>query len=512
MPESESPPRTGSAFTSALAPYDRRLRTTEAVARAIRWLAVGALSTLALLSLLWWSGRSTPFPLWALSPLLLAAVPVLQRLWGSPRPRHTVRRLDRQHGYDDLLKTALDIESEDTGRATSALPHLTVERAARRLDAETPEALVPYVWPREALALSALAPLLVALVVYSHRPEAAELLAAPGEARVAQADLATEDAAAPADEGDVPEPEPPPSAEPIMPAGQELEQVTGLGELGEQVEMPESLELSDAQDLGDATAQELEQALEEASETLGDELVQEESRRQEEAGMEPEGGADDAAAAPLAERRAAPQGEHEGRSPEASEGDEAGQDGQAPTEQTEVPSPFKPQLEKSQAEAQAGDQMTAMDVGGEAQQAQQAQGQPSEGDAAGSFGDSTAPQGEEVTPFGDATEMPVTLEIAILEAQKEEEKIEGDKREKASEAQESEVGFRSVRTPSEAVASVTVDRERISWLHRQLVHDYFLELENVLEAQAEKERLAAEARRGAAGRPTTAPSAEGDSQ
>ncbi|MEM6703777.1 MAG: hypothetical protein AAF690_13765, partial [Acidobacteriota bacterium] len=314
-------------------------------------------------------------------------------------------------------------------------------------------------------------------------------------------------------EGDVPEPELPPAPEPVVPAHQELTQVSELGELGDQVEMPESLELSDAVDLGDATAQELEEALEEVSETLGDELLEEETRRQEEAGMEPQGGEDDAAAAPLAERRAPPEGEHEGRSPDASDSAETGQDGQTPTEQNEVPSPFKPQLEKSEGEAQAGDEMTAMDVGGRPQQAQQAQGQPNEGDAAGSFGDSTAPQGEEVLPFGEATEMPVTLEIAILEAQKEEEKIEGDKREKASEAQESEVGFRSVRTPSEAAASVTVDREAISWLHRDLVHDYFLELETVLEAEAEKERLAAEARRNArqARRPGAAQPAEGDS-
>ena len=475
-----------------LGSYDRRRRSTSAARNSLRMLAAGSLCSLALLTLLWWTGRATPFPIWGLAPTLLGLVPLLGRLFGGQELAETAADLDRDQGYDDLLKTGLGLAARSSAeRAVQDLEVLTVARAADRLTEQTPRAVLPWKLQKGALAISGLAPLLLALVVLSHQPGAQRVLGqVPGLPSSADggdelADLASlDDAEAMAEEAPV-EPELPPElTAPKIPIEGLPAELSDVARLGEQIDVAEALELSELRELTGATAEEIAEMLQRASETKGDDLVEEETRRQEDAG--PTGDpADQGGDESLAEPRPGPE-THEGRSAEASEGAEGGED--AAAQQMEIPSPFKPQLEQAQAQSQAGEQMIGMDMGAQGAENEPASGQPNEGDAAGSFGDATAPQGEEVLPFGLPTEMPVTLEIAIVEAQKQEEKIEGEKRERESAAQEATVGFRRVQTPSEVSAAHSITRESVSWLHRDLVRDYFLKLEAVLEAEAERER------------------------
>ena len=87
--------------------------------------------------------------------------------------------------------------------------------------------------------------------------------------------------------------------------------------------------------------------------------------------------------------------------------------------------------------------------------------------------------------------------LLLITLQKKEKEVEGEKRERASEAQESTVRFRRARAPEDYSASTSVSREPVSWLRKDLVRDYFMKLDAVLEAEAERERNEEEASRAA---------------
>ncbi len=479
------------SFSTRLRSFDRRRRLIDGVRDGVRLLALGSIASLIGLSILWWTGHATPFPTWALVPLLLGVVPLLVGWIRGADLHATAVRIDRSEDLRDLVKTAEAIVQEPTDGAFEAL---TVRRADDALQVSSPREALPWSVQGGPVALSLLAPLLIAIVVLSHRLETQQLLAAAAQqAREAVAasleDLEDDPAATVVEEEPLPELAP----ETLTPEERAKLGLTGeptelseLAELAQQLEIEEALQAGEASELAEATAEELREMLENAQEMLGDDLIEDESRRQEEAGMDPaEPSAGDAPT--LSDAEAAPEGGQESQNADSGEtGGELSREEQS--EQMEVPSPTSAQMERSEGQNIAGEETVGMDLGAEPSDAQPTSGEPSEGDAAGSFGDSTAPQGEEVTPFGEATEMPVTLEIAILEAQKEEQKVEGEKRERASEAQESTVRFRAAPAPKDYAASTSVSREPVSWLRKDLVRDYFLKLDAVLEAEAERER------------------------
>ena len=89
-------------------------------------------------------------------------------------------------------------------------------------------------------------------------------------------------------------------------------------------------------------------------------------------------------------------------------------------------------------------------------------------------GESSGPQGSQDNPLGEGSELAVTLELALLQAQEEQERpIERSVRHRASEAQEAKVQRRGIRSVNETTLDEPLPAPVLSRSQAHRVQEYF---------------------------------------
>jgi hypothetical protein len=444
-------------LTGFLRRIDRRERLAPILRGALAGAALGLAALLAR-ALLESSGL-LPSPGGTVLAGLAWLLPVAGAASGYRRPDlgRAAAVGDRRGELLDLLKTAHGIEADDPVQA-SWRP-LLERRAAERVAALDPARLVPMPW-RTVAALAAV--LLAAVLAGSIRPTTADRL--QGGLRGGLQDAGTgeepvgEEAAGalPAETGTEPEPETLPR---LRLSVDQLPRIEP-GE-GQPLDAGDDGELAEAE--GGAQAGAGEAAAAEGAAAANQELLQEVRRQLEEEGTLPP--------APAAA--------------EAETGEAGQQAGSGPT------APADPSLE------QVSDELTAIEAptstpssqlskrsAGTAEVAVPAGMEVKAGDApregsesgdpgAAEGGASTAPQEGFVDPLGaQATELEVTLELALLESKQQEAARETTREMTPSRAAES--GLRaSARDPVAPARESAPARRPVPWSHRALVRSYF---------------------------------------
>ena len=455
-----------------LSRVDRRHR----LAPILRGAAVGAaLGLVALVARALASALGLlPDPAGLLLLLLAWVLPAAGAVAGYRRPdlAGAAALGDRRAHLQDLLKSVHGFAG--TSRDQEAWRPLLERRAAERVAGIQAAAVAPTPW-RPIAALTAL--LLACLL--APQPPGTLIPVGGGLARVdsepsstaAEGQATAEPPQAAPEEAQ----EPPTGEQAVLPrlelsaeqlarlrdaevAGEDAEVAGESGESAGEVEGGDEAALSSA--LGDQAASEASPASEE--------LLREVRRQLEEEGTLPSAGEPGAA----------------GQNPAAAE--DAAAASRAPT------APTDPRLQ------QQSDELTTMEAATSAPSSQLSrrsagvaevavpagieieagerprQGAQSGDPGAADGGGSTAPQEGFVDPLGEvATELEVTLELALLQSQQEEAARETTREMTPSRAGESTLSTRNARQPVAPAAESVPVRSPVPWRHRQLVREYF---------------------------------------
>lgn len=378
---------------------------------------------------------------------------------------------------DDLLKAGLDAHRRDHETATEragAFRQLLIERAERTAATLDPESLVPMSPGRASWAAGAV--LIAAGLVPFLLPSDASLRS-PSLAAGAENGTAVPD----------------PTGEDSEFSGEDEEPVVAealpLPKLPEELQMAR---LDDASQLGDAQLEELETM---SPEELASLLEQMRNAQGLDAAVDgepvdPSEMADVEPGADAREQQASgPNDDGLEELPRSAEDPFAGPDQQAqaggdPSETSaapgesaqneavqriELPPMANPNARQSEAgEARAAVAMAAADPS-------DAQAPPPDAPQSGAGGgESSGPQSGSENPFGEATELAVTLELALLEAEEEEERpIERSIRHRASEAQDAKVGRSGRRTVDQSADDRGATQPILSPAERARLGRYF---------------------------------------
>ena len=89
------------------------------------------------------------------------------------------------------------------------------------------------------------------------------------------------------------------------------------------------------------------------------------------------------------------------------------------------------------------------------------------------FGPSGGGQDGPTDPFGEATELEVTLELAILEQQEKEASPTPERVRRASPRKVAEVGHRAARAGAKTESEAGTRPKPVPWHYRDLVRSFF---------------------------------------
>lgn len=402
--------------------------------------------------------------------------------WVARRPRPDDADVgasiaDEALGLDDLLKAGIDAHVRDDEPATEragAFRRLLIERAERAADRVDPDSLVPLQPARATWIVGALL-IAAGLIPF--------LLTSDESLRASDIAEAAERAAAVSGPGD--------DAESI---GQDEEPVVAEAMPLPELTAPLRLDrIDDASTLSDAELEELETMSPEELAALLEQMRN--AQGGEAATGEPIDPSELADAEPGAERqqRQAQQAQasdgleelaRSAEDPFAGPEQQQAQAGGDPTEASaaagdsaeneavqriELPPMANPNARQAEAgEARAAVAMAAADPS-------DAQAPPPEAPQSGAGGgESSGPQSGAENPFGEATELAVTLELALLEAEEENERpIERSIRHRASEAQDAKVTRSGRRSVDQSAGDRATPRPILSPAERARLGRYF---------------------------------------
>ena len=383
--------------------------------------------------------------------------------------------VDEAMDLDDLLKAGIDAHVRDDPPATeraASFRRLLIERAERTIQSVDPEALVP---SRPTTATWILGALLIAAGISPF------LLGAAGSQGASSvngpADRLAANGGSTEDDGKFTEDEDKKVVAEAMP----------LPELSEPLRLDR---IDDASRLSDAELEELETMSPEELASLLEQMR--DAKGSEAAGGDPVDPSELAQAEPGAERQDREASESDGleelsrsaEDPFAGPQQQQAQAGGDPSETSaaagesaeneaiqriELPPMANPNARQAEAgEARAAVAMAAADPS-------DAQTPPPEAPQSGAGGgESSGPQSGSENPFGESTELAVTLELALLEAEEKEERpIERSVRHRASEAQDAKVGRSGRRTVDQSAEDRATPRPILSPAERARLGRYF---------------------------------------
>lgn len=420
---------------------------------------------------------ATLFALGAVAVLIFAGA----LAWVARRPRPGdagagASYVDTALDLDDLLKAGIDAHVRDDEPATERAGHfrsLLIERAEQTAATIDPDAIVPgqpslATWVMGGLMIAVgLTPFLLASDARSRGTEMAT-----SQDREAAVD-ATDGEGAEAVEDD---------EEPVV------AEAMPLPELSTPLRLDR---LDDASRLSDVELEELETMSPEELAALLDQMR--DAKGSEAAGGDPVDPSELANAEPGQERPEQQQAQsadgleeipRSAEDPFAGPQQQQAQAGGDPTEASaaagesadneavqriELPPMANPNARQAEAgEARAAVAMAAADPS-------DAQAPPPEAPQSGAGGgESSGPQSGSENPFGEATELAVTLELALLEAEEEEERpIERSIRHRASEAQDAKVARSGRRSVDQSTDDRATVRPILSPAERARLGRYF---------------------------------------